>query len=80
MKLMFMLKIHIKQNINFLLRDEKVGCLKDFNDSKAFIQYSNDMDDIYKNIEKNNPNTKRKILIVFGYVIVISLVMKNAIQ
>ena len=27
------------------------------------------MDDIYKNIEENNPNTKRKILIVFGYVI-----------
>ena len=24
--------------------------LKYFNDSKAFIEYSNDMDDIYKNI------------------------------
>ena len=32
---------------------------------KAFIEYSNDMDDIYKNIEKYNPNKKRKILIVF---------------
>ena len=35
------------------------------NDSKAFIEYSNDMDKIYKNIEKYNPNKKRKILIVF---------------
>ena len=26
--------------------------LKYFNDSKAFIEYSNDMDDIYKNIEE----------------------------
>ena len=35
------------------------------NDSKAFIEYSNYMDDIYKNIEEYNPNKKRKILIVF---------------
>ena len=33
--------------------------------SKAFIEYSNDMDYIYKNIEEYNPNKKRKILIVF---------------
>ena len=32
------------------------------NDSKAFIEYSNDMDNIYKNIEEYNPNKKRKIL------------------
>ena len=32
---------------------------------KAFIEYSNDMDDIYKNIEEYNPNKKQKILIVF---------------
>ena len=39
--------------------------LKHFNDSKAFIEYSNGMDDIYKNIEHYNPNKKLKILIVF---------------
>ena len=39
--------------------------LKHFNHSKAFIEYSDDMDDIYKNIEECNPNKKRKILIVF---------------
>ena len=33
--------------------------------SKAFIEYSNDMHDIYKNIEEYNPNKKRQILIVF---------------
>ena len=43
---------------------ESIG-IKHFNDSKAFIEYSNDMDDIYKNIEEYNPNKKRKILIVF---------------
>ena len=32
---------------------------------KLFIQYSNDMDDIYQSIETYNPKKKRKILIVF---------------
>ena len=36
-----------------------------FNDPKAFIDYSSDIDDIYKNIEEYNPNKKRKILILF---------------
>ena len=35
------------------------------NDSKAFIEHSNDMNDIYKNIEEYNPSKKRKILIAF---------------
>ena len=39
--------------------------LKYLNDSKAFIEYSDDMDNIYKNIEEYNPNEKRKTLIVF---------------
>ena len=43
--------------------------LKHFNDSKAFIEYSDDMDDIYENIEEYNKNKKRKTLIVFYYLI-----------
>ena len=43
---------------------ESIG-LKQFNSSKAFIEFSNDMDGLYKNIEENNPNNKRKILIAF---------------
>ena len=39
--------------------------LKNLNDSKAFIEYSNDMNNIYESIEENNPNKKQKILIVF---------------
>ena len=35
------------------------------NDLKAFIEYSNDMDDIYKNIKEYDPNKRRKILIIF---------------
>ena len=43
---------------------EKVG-LNHFNDPKAFMEYSSDMQDVYKNIEDYNPIKKRKILIVF---------------
>ena len=32
---------------------------------KLFIQYSNDMDNIYKKIEEYNPKQKREMLIVF---------------
>ena len=39
--------------------------LKYFSDSKAFIDYSNNMDGIYKNIEEYNLNEKQKGLIVF---------------
>ena len=47
---------------------EKVGS-GHFKDPKAFIEYSNDMQDVYKNIEDYNPNKKRKILIVFDDII-----------
>ena len=43
---------------------ENVG-LNHFNDPKAFIEYSNDMQDVYKNIEDYNPIKKRKVLIIF---------------
>ena len=43
---------------------EKVG-LDHFKDPKAFMEYSNDMQDVYKNIEDYNPNKKHKILIIF---------------
>ena len=43
---------------------EEVG-LDHFNDPKAFIEYSNDMQDVYKNIEDYNLGKERKILMVF---------------
>ena len=45
-------------------KSESTG-LNHLNDFKIFMEYSNDMDDIYKNIEEYNPNKKHKILIVF---------------
>ena len=52
-----------------LINKTESSGLKYLNDSKVFIAYSNDMDDIYKNIEGQNPNKKWNILIVFDNVI-----------
>ena len=43
-------------------------------------EYSNDMGDIYKNIEEYNPNKKRKILTVFDDMIADILKNKNLIR
>ena len=43
---------------------EKVA-LNHFNDPKAFMEYSNDIQDVYINIEDYNPIKKRKVLTVF---------------
>ena len=43
---------------------EGVG-ISHFNDPKAFIEYSNDIHDVYKNINEYNPDKENKTLIVF---------------
>ena len=45
---------------------EDIGTKHVLNVSKAFIEYSNNMDDIYKNIDEHNPKKKHKIFIVFS--------------
>ena len=49
----------------FLINKRESIGLKYFNDPKAFIEYSNDMRDVYNNIDDYNPNKENKILIVF---------------
>ena len=53
-----------KTKYQFLINKRKSTGLKHFNDSKTFMEYLNDVDNSYKNIEEYNPNKKRKILIV----------------
>ena len=48
-------------NYQFLINKRESTGLKYLNNSKAFFKYSNDIDDIYKNIEEYNPNKKQKI-------------------
>ena len=51
------------------INKQKYSGLKHFNNFQAFIEFSNDMANIYKNIEECNPNKNRKTLIVFDYLI-----------
>ena len=44
---------------------EKGAGLNHFNDPKAFIEYSNNMQDVYKDIDGYNIDKESKILIVF---------------
>ena len=75
MKFTHMLRIHIKQNIISALTG-----LKHLIEWKAFVEYSNDMDDSYQNIEEYNPNKKRTILIVFDDMIADILSSKKLIK
>ena len=43
---------------------EKVG-LDNYDDLEAFIEYLNDMQNVYKNVDEYNIDEERKILIVF---------------
>ena len=54
-----------KTKYRLLINKRKSTGLKYLNDSKDFIEYSNNMNDIYKNIEEYDPNKNQKILIVF---------------
>ena len=47
---------------------ESVG-INHFNDSRAFIDYSNNMHDVYENIHDYNPDKENKILIAFDDII-----------
>ena len=49
----------------FLINKRESIELKHFKDPKAFVEYLNDMHDVYKNIDNYNPDRENKILTVF---------------
>ena len=50
---------YLKENLK-----EKAG-IKNLNDPHAFIEYSNDMNDVLENINDYNKNRDKKVLIIF---------------
>ena len=48
-----------------LIKNRENAGIKHLNDSKAFIEYSNTMNDVYENTDNYNINRNRKMLIVF---------------
>ena len=49
----------------FLIKKREDVGINHFNNPNTFIECSNMMDDVYKNIDCYNPNRKKKFLIVF---------------
>ena len=48
-----------------MIKNRENAGIQHLNESKAFIECSNTMNDVYENIDNYNLNRKRKILIVF---------------
>ena len=53
----------------YLINKRESAGLNHYDDAKAFIEYSNNMQDDYKNIDQYNADKERKILIVFDNMI-----------
>ena len=64
-------KIHLyakdpcEKKYQYLINKREIVGINHFNDPKASMEYSNDMQVVYKNIEYYNPIKKRKVLIIF---------------
>ena len=64
-KIYFYAKDPYEAKYQYLINKRESVGIDHFNDPKAFIEYSNDMHDVYKNIDDYNPDKENKILIVF---------------
>ena len=56
-KIIYVLKIHSNQSINYFLMEEKKVGIENLKNPKAFTDYSKTIDDVYEK--------KRRVLIVF---------------
>ena len=64
-KIYFYAKDLREPKCEFLIKKCEYAGTKHFSDSNGFNECSNTMDDVYENIDDYNPNSQRKILIVF---------------
>ena len=54
-----------EKKYEFLINKREQAGKKNLNDPHAFIEYSNDMDDVLDDIDNYNKNRDKKVLIVF---------------
>ena len=58
-----------KSKYQYLINKREGLSINHFNHPKAFIEYSNDIHEVYKNIDDYNPDKENKILIDFDHMI-----------
>ena len=68
-KIYFYTKDSFEVKYQYLINKREKIRLNHYDDPKAFIEYSNDMQDVYKKIDEYNADKERKILRVFDDVI-----------
>ena len=61
----------------YLIKNRETAGIKHLNYSKAFIECSNTMDDVYGNVDSYNRNRNRKKLIVFDDMIADIMTIKK---
>ena len=66
-----------KPKYEYLINKRKQAGIKYFNDPTVFIEYSNDMNDVFTNIDDYNKQRKRKVLIIFDDMIADIMNNKN---
>ena len=67
-KYIYTLKTQTKK-YQFLINKRGQAGIKNLNDPHAFIEYSNDVDDVFDNINNYNKNRDKKVLIIFNNMI-----------
>ena len=55
----------MKKSINNLINKRQQAGTKNLNNPHAFIEYSNDMNDVLEDINNYNKNRDKKVLIIF---------------
>ena len=64
----------------YVIKSRENAGIKHLNESKAFIERSNTMDNVYENIDNYNLNRKRKVLIVFDDIIADIMTFQSIIE
>ena len=54
-----------EKKYKYLINKREQAGIKNLDDSKAFIEYSDDMDDVLDDINNYNKNRDKKVLIIF---------------
>ena len=54
-----------EKKYQYLINKREQASIKNLNDPHAFIEYSNDMNDVLENINNYNKNRDKKVLIIF---------------
>ena len=54
-----------EKKYQFLINKREQAGIKNLNDPHAFIEHSNDMDDVFDNINNYNKNRDKKVVIIF---------------